>query len=285
MKQIYISVLKGLIFPLLLFPSLLSAQTQNNEETQKLLEGYVKDFAEAYSKLPESKDKSSVLKFFSKSMQSTIFYFSVSDNVRMQNSSFEGFSKYLDMLTRNEGMEIKYGVTKILQNYVNEGVATVVAIINYEIKQSDGLHVKGQETVTFAWKKVNGEWQIVHFTVLGTEDEKLRGTCLCEIFSSSGDEYVVRTTVPSGRSYTTGFNEFEAQKSGENIFIRVKSDNAVFKLTPDGEVWQQDGTNNSIDKVNEVARIGKAGGVKGAILLVIKHHLYPDKCTSIKYND
>lgn len=285
MKQLYTTFLKGLMLPFLCIPLLLSAQDANNEETQKLLEGYVNDFATAYAKLPESKDKSSVLKFFSKRMQSTIFYFSVSDNVRMNNSGFEGFSGYLNQLMTTEGMEIKYAVTGILQNYVNQDVATVVATIGYELQQADGFHVKGQETVTFAWKKINGEWQIVHFTVMGTEDEKLRGTCLCEIFSSSGDEYVVRTTVPNGKSYNTGFNEFETRKAGEDIFIKVKSDNAVFKLTSDGEVWLQDGTNNAVDKMNEVSRIGKAGGVKGAILLVIKHHIYPGNCTSIKYND
>jgi ketosteroid isomerase-like protein len=285
MKQLYITVLKGLFIPLLLLPFLLPAQNASNEETQKLLEGYVKDFAKAYANLPESKDKSSVLKYFSKRMQSTIFYFSVSDNVRMTNSGFDGFSKYMNQLMTTEGMEIRYDVTEVLQNYVNEGVATVVAVIDYELQQADGFHVKGQETVTFAWKKIGGEWQIVHFTVMGTEDEKLRGTCLCEIFASSGDEYVVRTTVPNGRSYNTGFSEFETRKSGEDIFIKVKSDNAVFKLTGDGEVWHQDGTSNAIDKMNEVSRIGKAGGVKGAILLVIKHHIYPGNCTSIKYND
>jgi len=285
MKQLYIAVLKGLMLPFLCLPLILNAQDANNEETQKLLEGYVNDFATAYANLPESKDKSSVLKYFSKRMQSTIFYFSVSDNVRMSNSGFEGFSGYLNQLMTTEGMEIKYSVTKILQNYVNQDVATVVAVISYELQQSDGFHVKGQETVTFAWKKINGEWQIVHFTVMGTEDEKLRGTCLCEIFSSSGDEYVVRTTVPDGKSYETGFNEFETRKAGDDIFIKVKNDNAVFKLTNDGEVWHQDGTNNAIDKVNEVSRIGKAGGVKGAILLVIKYHIYPGNCTSIKYND
>lgn len=285
MKQLCITVLKGLIYPLLLLPLILPAQNANTEETEKLLDGYVRDFAKAYANLPESKDKSSVLKYFSKRMQSTIFYFSVSDNVRMSNSGFDGFSGYLNQLMTTEGMEIDYEVSEVLQNYVNEDVATVVAVVKYELQQADGFHVKGQETVTFAWKKIGGEWQIVHFTVMGTEDQKLRGTCLCEIFSSSGDEYVVRTTVPNGRSYTTGFSEFETRKAGEDIFIKVKSDNAVFKLTKDGEVWHQDGTSNAIDKVNEVSRIGKAGGVKGAILLVIKHHIYPGNCTSIKYND
>jgi ketosteroid isomerase-like protein len=285
MKYDLIKMVGAFLLCLILLPaSSLLAQDAQDKESAKLLEGYTQDFARAYSAIPETKDKEAVLKYFSKKFQSTIFYFSIAENVRMQNSNYDGFAKYLDNLMRNDQMSVKYEIQDIIRNHVNGDVATLVAIVDYEIQEADGFHAKGTETVTFAWKKVNGVWQILHFTVMGIEDEKLRGTCLCEVFSARNGDYVVRTTVPSGRSYSTSFNEFETRKSGEDTFIKTK-DNAMFKMTADGEVWRQDGTNTSIDKMSEVQRLGKAGGEKGAILLIIKNHIYPDKCTSIKYND
>ncbi len=284
MKQHCYNFFKLITLFAFLFPLALLAQEDANTKAEKELEDNIYAFAKAYASIPETKDKGSVLKYFSRKFRSTIFYFSVSEKAKSQTSNYDGFNGYLDGLLLAENMLIKYDVKEIIRNHVSGDVGTTVFVVEYELNQDGGVHVKGHETVTMAWKRIDGLWQVVHFTVLGTEDEKFSGTCLCEIFASQGDQFIVKTTVPSGRSYNTSFNEFQSRQADQETYIKT-SDNTVFKLASNGEVWQQNGSLSSIDKLDEVQRLGKAGGVKGALLLIIQHHIYPDNCTKIQYKD
>ncbi|MEM6263866.1 MAG: nuclear transport factor 2 family protein [Bacteroidota bacterium] len=239
-------------------------------------------FAKAYSSVNETKDKNSVLKYISPNARTTIFYFSISDKVRVTNSSYDGFAKYLEKVIATENLQISYEIEEVLYTSVNGDVGSSVAKVNYELMEENGFHTKGSEIVTMAWKRTPQGWKIVHFTVLGTEDEKLRGTCLCEVFASKGSEYVVRTTVPDGRSYETSFNDFEVYNSKGGRYIKANKQD-MFVLTEQGEVWLVDRSNIGDNGPERVKKLGSAKEDKGAILLIIKSHLYPDKCSSVKY--
>ena len=266
-----------------LIPSMGWSQSVSDKTSEEQLKGYIYDFCQAYENLPSSKDKNSVLRYISKKATYAIFYFNVSNRVRQATFTYDGFNTYLDRLTQTEGMEIVYNVQDILRIYVNDEVATTAFSVNYEIKQADGFHVKGNENVTFGWKKINDLWQVVHFTVLGTEDEKLRGTCLCEVFASRGRNYIVRTTVPAGKSYTKGFHEFDTRVVDKEAYLKLNSDGSVFRLNPEGELWEQEGQFNDPGSQVGIKKLGMTRDIKGAVLLIVKSHIYPDNCTNIKY--
>lgn len=281
MNNRHSQLFKWAMMGLLLLPNFLLGQDANQSETQQLLEIYVRDFIESYAEIPETKDKAAVLKYLSPQSQSTIFYFSIADHVRLQTSDFEGFEKYLEKLMHSREMNVTYALQEIIRNDVNGDVAVVTAVINYELTQTDGFHTKGSETVTFAWKKIAGTWQIVYFTVMGIEDEKLRGTCLCEVFSSGDDQYLVRTTMPNGRSYDDSFNEFETKEVGRDITIHAK-EHSWYTFSSTGDVWRLDSNQSAIDKIDENRDLGMAKDIKAAILLIIQKDLFADKCTRIK---
>ena len=281
MKKLHVWMVKWAMTGLLLLSGFLSAQDSNPSETQKLLESYVRDFVKAYAAIPETKDKSSILKYLSPQSQSTIFYFSIADHVRLQTSDYDGFVKYLEKLMRSKDMMVTYELQELIRNHVNGDVAVVTAVIDYELKQEDGFHARGSETVTFAWKKISGKWQIVYFTVMGIEDEKLRGTCLCEIFSSADDQYVVITTMPSGKSYETSFHEFDTREEDRDIIIHAKG-HAWYNFSSVGDIWRLDNKQSAIDRINENRELGIAKDLKGAIMLIIKNDLHKDRCTQVK---
>lgn len=261
----------------------ITAQSLGQNDTEALLKQYAREFCESYSNLPTTKDPSSVLRHVSKKARSAIFYFSMADNVRNFTSSYDGFSKYMESVAKNDGMTIKYEVDEFLRVQVDSNVASTVFVVEYELQEQGGFHAKGTEIVNFAWKKqASGDWKVVYFTVMGIEDEKLRGTCLCEVFASRGQDFVVRTTVPNGRSYNNGFHEFSTTKVGTDTYIKAP-DNVYFKLTATGEVWEL-APDEKPNQAEMVKRIGRANEVKGAILLIVKSHIYPDNCTSIKYS-
>lgn len=260
-----------------------SAQSLGQNDTEELLKQYVREFCTAYTNLPETKDPSSVMRHVAKTARSAIFYFGMADNIRNFTSSYDGFAKYMERIANNEEMDINYEVAKFLHVQVDSNVASTVFMVDYELQESGGFHAKGTEIVNFAWKKQkSGDWKVVYFTVMGIEDEKLRGTCLCEVFSSRGQDFVVRTTVPNGRSYDNGFHEFSTVKTGTDTYIKAP-DNVYFKLTGTGEVWEL-APGEKPAKAEMVKRLGRAGEVKGAILLIVKSHIYPNNCTSIKYS-
>lgn len=281
MKDHFFVIVNLLLICKMLIPGSLLAQDADNAATEKLLASNVRDFIQSYAAISETGDKEAVLRYLSPKSQSTIFYFSISENVRLQNSNYEGFSTYLEKLSNTVGMDVKYEFKEIIRNHVNGDVAIVIAIIDYELKETGGFHVRGSETVSFAWKKIGNSWKIVHFMVMGIEDEKLRGTCLCEVFASSEGKYVVRTTMPGGRSYQTSYHEFHARKTGGATIIKT-TDNEMFTMKSDGEVWLRDNSSSSVDKMHEVQPLGKARDVKEAILLIIREHLHEDHCTNIK---
>ncbi|MFK7970592.1 MAG: hypothetical protein AB8F95_09500 [Bacteroidia bacterium] len=263
--------------------SQLTAQNLGQNDTESMLKQYVNEFCTAYSNLPETKDPSTVMRHISKNAKSAIFYFSMAEKVRNFTSSYDGFAKYMDHVAKSEGMTVSYKVKDFLRVRVDSNIATTVFEVDYELEEEGGFHAKGSEIVNFAWKKQkSGDWQIVYFTVMGIEDEKLRGTCLCEIFGSRGQDFVVRTTVPNGRSYDNGFHEFETNKIGSDTYLKAP-DGTFFKLTATGEVWEL-APDTKPTQAEMVKRLGRAKEVKGAILMIVKSHIYPDRCTKIEYS-
>ncbi|MDX2245175.1 MAG: nuclear transport factor 2 family protein [Bacteroidia bacterium] len=268
-KSMYYLALMAVMF--LLKPTYLQAQT--DVETEKLIISQLRAFAEAYVNLPNSKNKANVLRYFSKDATSNIFVFNISGLSRVQNGDYNGFDAYLDNLIRTQGITIGYEIGDRIDVEVSGNVATLVYRVNYETKIPDGIWVKGRELVTMALEKKAEEWKIVHYTFMQVEDEKLKGTCLCELFTSDGEdaEVVAKTTVPSGRSYTTKFDNMEFRTTGSDQMIKVQE--KYFKRAGTGKLLAI--------KDGEEVEIGISNSKRETVLLVIEA-LYKDSCARIK---
>jgi ketosteroid isomerase-like protein len=265
---------------LLVGPLGLSAQSTMSEQEksdQKTLEQRLRAFTEAYANLPTSKNKQSVLQYFHPEATSNIFVFNISGRSRVRNSDLKEFSAFMDNLLRASELSINYDLVEVVDIDVHGPLATLVYKVDYEIKEEGGIWVKGKETVTMAWEKIRGEWKIVHYTFMQIEDEKLKGTCLCELFISEAEdgEVVSKTTVPSGQSYTTKFNNFEFRTAGGEQVI--KTEGRIYKRLRNGKLVR-------LTEDGDEVEIGIADSKKDAVLMIISKDLYGDSCTRLKVN-
>ncbi|MFK7925483.1 MAG: hypothetical protein AB8H47_26255 [Bacteroidia bacterium] len=252
---------------------LINVQAQN-AEAEKQLEAEVREFATTYANLPTTKDKAAVLKYFSKEVTSVIYVFNISGKSRASTGDYKGFESYLDNMLRASGIELGYDIVEISNIFVSGDNATVSYRVNYETKIPNGIWVKGSETVTLAFEKRGDIWMIVHYTIVQFEDEKLKGTCLCELFISEADdgEVVSKTTIPSGRSYNTEFNNFEFRTVGGDQIIKVK-DKVYKRLKTGAVIAMRDG---------EEVQIGISNSKKETVLMIIGDDLYGDSCATLK---
>lgn len=248
---------------------------QDDVDERQVLENMLMDFAEAYESLPETKNVESVLKYFSKDATSNIFVFNISGKSRVQNfKTIVGFEAYMNKIIASEGIVFKYDITDIVDVTVGEGIASVVYKVDYEIKETDGLWVKGKETVTLALEKKKGNWVIEHYTFIQMEDEKLKGTCLVEMFvgDTNAESIVTRTVVPNGRAYSSKFDNFEFRSIEGDWVIKVQDN--LYKRLKTGPLYQ-------ISEEGE-EELGAPTSKKATIMMIIEDSLYKDSCARLK---
>lgn len=249
------------------------------QNAEDVLKKTLYDFTDTYSKYGKVKTgKEKVLAFVSKELSSTLVNYDVRDHVKITHSNYVGFSSYLDKIARAKDVVITYKVTDIIRTHVKGNIGVIVYVVESQVEKDGSLLNKGSETVTITFRKGKTDWKIIHYTVIGIEDEKLKGACLCEFFSGSSDanssHYVVKTTVPSGRQYSTTLNNFEFTRSAGDKLITV--DKYTYHWTKNGEIF--------VEKGKEKELIGKVTGVveEDVIILIIKKHLYQSNCTQVK---
>lgn len=254
----------------------LIAQVDTKKE-EAAIKNVVESYIKAYGALPQTKDKLSVLQMCSPDLTSSIYYFGIMGSPRVTQSDYSGLEKHLDKLLQTEGIFVKYELKSIPWMNVKENYAGAMYTVDYEIKEPEGIWVKGSEAVSLGLKKYGDNWKIVRLSVIGFDDERLKGICLTEIFTSDTqkDEMIAKTIVPSGQSYTTHLNAFQFTGTGDGTLIRSEAN--IFK-------WVRN--TNEIFGVNDATKeqvlLGKAEMRKEIVSLILKNGLFPDACSSIK---
>jgi len=250
-----------------------SQEDEQEEPIREKVEAYI----EAYANLVESRDKEAILGLCSKDMVSSIYYFGISGNSRVYQSDYKGLESHLNKLLRTEGIQMNYVLQEIPWVYAKEETGGAAYVVDYEIKEPEGIWVKGKETVTMGLRKINDEWKIVRLTVLGFDDERLKGTCLTELFISEAEdeEVITKTTVPSGQSYNTFFNSFDFANNSAGFIIRSQEDTFVW-TRENGELkWL-----NRQDNREEL--IGDADSKRAILLSILENYYYSSSCSSMK---
>ncbi len=238
------------------------------------IDKFVRDFAKAYENITKTRDKESVLKYFSKDMFSTIVKSNVVDNFGLIQSSYSDFESYLDQLLRTDGMNIKYQVNDILRSKVRGKTGVVVCDISVQVSSKGEVWSKGTEITTFTLKKFKDGWKILYFNVISLDEEQNKGTCLVQIYTSNNNNYVAKTIVPDGSSYQTNLNTFEFNKGSGLIYINLDNESTYS--------WMREGPVTKLAEGNTPEKsLGPAVDEYEAVLTIIKD-VYSDHCTDFR---
>ncbi len=252
-----------------------TAQKTPEKIEEENLTKIAQSFIDTYTKFSQTKDKKSVLDFMSEKVSAMLVNTNIQGTVQPFSSDYAGLVTYLDKLIDSEGVTLDYKLAKIARVAVVGEIGTVFYDAEYKI-QRDGVYwSKGFETVYLVFKKEKGIWKIVHYTTLTIEDEKLRGDCYCEFFTSAGKGYIARTTIPSGKSYEAKLNTFSF---AENI---ITVDGKVFEWRNKTEVYGK-GANNAAGIAAEDALLGIAKTEEEVIAVILRENLYHTNCANIK---
>ena len=252
-----------------------AGRAQDEAKVKAELTKFLQEFAADYEALPKTKNKQKVLKYFSSNATYTIYSLNISGRSRVANFAIKDFGDYLESIVQSSDITLGYQVSNQHFTFIGQDLATFVYSVRYETKEADGIWVKGDESVTMAARRVEGRWEVMHFTIVQIEDEKLKGTCLCELFIAEADnaEVVAKTTIPSGKSYSTRFDNFEFRPmdNGDQI---IKVSGKVYKQMASGALVQ-------IVEGEEVS-LGISNSKRETVLNIISLSLYKESCAQLK---
>lgn len=268
---------KWLLLGALLF-ALQPAFGQKKEE-QKIRD-LINNYATAYENITNTKDLSEILQYVSTDLRSTNIQSTLQGRTNIWTASYTDFVEYLEMIRSTDELKINYDVQDIPVVSIRDNMATAVYTVEYEISRDGSKWSSGRETVSMVFNKTEGaeDWRIIYFNFIGLENEKLRGTCLLELYRSSNGNYVAKTTVPDGKSYTTNFHNFEfKQVNGKRI---IKMEGWIFNWASTGEIMAQGESTTMGEAAND--QVGLASSPDDAVVAIVENFIYADKCDSYK---
>ncbi len=261
----------AIIFVALLLVSGISRAQKPETEIERV----VRDFAQAYQNLARSRDAETVLKYVSKDLKSTILKSNVMENFGLIHSNYNDFQYHLKQIIDTDGMSIKYNIKNIYKSKVQGPTGVVVCEINVEVSSRGAIWNKGTEITTFVLKKEDDGWKIMHFFVVGLEDEQTKGICMLEVFESSLGDFVIKTIIPKGNEYESKLNTIDFSQGKKQLYIKANND-ITYR-------WDEDGTINRLNKEDSSTKtIGKTKDKSGAAMLIITKDLYAGNCTEFK---
>ena len=261
----------AIIFIALLLVSGISRAQKPETEIERV----VRDFAQAYQNLARSRDSETVLKYVSKDLKSTILKSNVMENFGLIHSNYNDFQYHLKQIIDTDGMSIKYNIKNIYKSKVQGQTGVVVCEINVEVSSRGAIWNKGTEITTFVLKKQDDGWKIIHFFVVGLEDEQTKGICMLEVFESSLGDFVIKTIIPKGNEYESRLNTIDFSQGKKQLYIKANND-ITYR-------WDEDGTINRLNKEDSsIKTIGKTKDKSGAAMLIITKDLYAGNCTEFK---
>jgi len=249
---------------------------------EKALREEFEKFVKAYQTILTHKDPKNVTRFMSPVIKSSFYTSGITDKMKLVEGTINDFENHLFRLIRTEGMTMTYKVDKVLLVKTREATGNIVYTVEFETRINGALWSKGTETVMLIYRKIDGDWKIIHFTSLNIEDEKEKGTCQSELYlASETGNYMTKTTIPSGRGYTTNVDNFAFTMTNQERLILV-GDAAYYKWKPLGEVWLQKET--KVGEYSDLSMLGKAHTIdKEDVIMLLLRNMYKDNCSEIKF--
>jgi hypothetical protein len=240
------------------------------------------EFIAAYSTIEKTKDVKSVLNHVSNDVISTLVSFDLTGKMNILYSDYKGFATYLDKLTTTDNLVVNYTLENIDKIYVSGNLAIIVYGVSYENKRGGNVWSKGFENVTLTYKKIAGEWKIVQYVVTQIEDEKTKVACICELtVENNAQDFVMKTTIPSGRSYVTELNPigFMFPDGGKLIVVGEK----YYKWLSNGDInFMEEATDNKAVKETKIAVVTDQNDRQKAVETILTQHYYKSVCNEVE---
>ncbi|TAE00894.1 MAG: hypothetical protein EAZ97_04585 [Bacteroidetes bacterium] len=243
-------------------------------EIKKLLYAY----ADAYVKLPQNKKKEAILDYVDEDLTSMNVISAVNGKVSTTVADYKTLSNFLEKIIQTPNFKIKYEVTEIVKTQVRGTTGLIAYSVDYDFTREGMTWSKGSETVLMTLKKDETKWKIVHFTFVNIEDEKFKGTCLCELFKGETGDYVAKTTVPAGKNYDTKLSNFDFRSDPETGERTIVVEDKSFKWKSSGEVLtapEKTGKGTNTETV-----LGSAKNKEEAVTLILQQSLFTKNCAS-----
>lgn len=261
-----------LLFPILFLNSVVTADPQ---EDKAALEKLILSSTKAMSDYNKTKNKSAVLKHFHEKMLIDFTYISISGKVRNERIDFNEFAAHLDEISHGK-MGFTHDV-EIMRTYITGGIGVVSLTEDYEIKYNNEILNKGSQLITTTAKKFGTQWKIIRMTVIEVENEKLKGTCLCELFTgkeNQGGDLIAKVTSPGGKSYNSDMFNFSFKKENKVKTI-VKMEDVTYAWENSFAIWTTDADGNKIKQIGQ-------GASESEVVKLLVSKEFTDHCTDFK---
>ncbi len=240
------------------------------------------EFIDAYANIEKNKDVTKVLKYVAPDAISTLVSFDLTGKMNILYSDYKGFAGFLDKLTTTEGLAVNYTLDNIDKMYISGNIGVVVYGVKYENKRGGQIWSKGYENVSLTYKKIAGEWKIVQYVVTQIEDEKTKVSCICELtVENNSQDFIMKTTIPSGRSYITELNPigFMFPNNEKMIVIGEK----YYKWTANGDInYMEEPVGDATIKETKIANIADLNDRKLAVETILTQHYYKAVCNEVQ---
>lgn len=240
------------------------------------------EFIDAYANIEKNKDVTKVLKHVAPDAISTLVSFDLTGKMNILYSDYKGFAGFLDKLTTTEGLAVNYVLDNIDKMYISGNIGVVVYGVKYENKRGGQIWSKGYENVSLTYKKIAGEWKIVQYVVTQIEDEKTKVSCICELtVENNSQDFIMKTTIPSGRSYITELNPigFMFPNNEKMIVIGEK----YYKWTANGDInYMEEPVGDATIKETKIANIADLNDRKSAVETILTQHYYKAVCNEVQ---
>ncbi len=253
---------------------LTSAVKVDPQQDKEALEKLILESTKALSDYHKKKNKSAVLKHFHERMLIDFTYISIAGKVNNERIDYNEFAAHLDEISHGK-MGFTHDV-EIMRTYITGDIGVVSLTEDYEMKYNGEVLNKGSQLITTTAKKFGNEWKIIRMTVIEVENEKLKGTCLCEIFSGNGPkgEMIAKVTSPGGKNYNSDMFNFSFSKENK-VKTLVTMEDTKYTWENSFSLWTVDADGNKVKQVGQAAS-------EGDVIKLLVSKKFTDHCTDFR---
>lgn len=248
---------------LLLFAPALRARQQPSD-----LKEFFLRYAEVRSQMHQIGAEAVLTRFFDPRMTGSRADYDINNHLQIRKIDYESTrQRYLSEL--ESGIVTQITPIKILHESVKDNKGLLVAV-NEQVKMCDG-QISEKHTVVYTMLLLpdeEGNWKIYNYTATYLIDEKYKGICTCELYSSSGGNIASRLIYPDGDSMNTVLNYFGFNSRTQTV------------TTDSGKSYHWDG--KTVSTADKKRQLGTAQNAKEVITLIILKDLYAQYCTEIR---
>ncbi|MCS7020143.1 MAG: hypothetical protein RMJ87_14095 [Cytophagales bacterium] len=221
-------------------------------------------YAQVRSQMHQIGADAMIKDFFHPQMTGSRADYDINNQLKIKKVDYEStYKRYLNEL--ENGIVTQITPIKILHESVKGNNGLLVAI-NEQSKVKDG-QILEKHTVIYTMLLLLDEqqnWKIYNYTATYLIDEKYKGVCSCELYSSANGNIASRIIYPDGDTMTTTIDQFSLSSQTQTI------------VANNGKSYYWDG--RIVSTADKKRQLGTAKTLKEAVALILLKDLYSPYC-------